>query len=136
MVTPTKTPKLTNDGLRRFGLLTSGMLILFFAVLIPWIWDLDHPVWPWATAVILGTVALVAPGRLGPVYRLWMRFAEVLGWINTRIILGLVFFLIILPVGLLMRLFNDPMRRTTDADTLSYRVASHPPKKENMEKPF
>lgn len=122
--------------LRNFGLITSALLILFFVVLIPWIWDLAYPMWPWVVAAALSLAALVAPARLRPVYRVWMRFAELLGWINTRIILGLIFYLIFVPFGLLMRLVRDPMRRSRDAGAASYRVPSQGPKPENMEKPF
>lgn len=41
-----------------------------------------------------------------PVYIVWMRFAFILGWINTRIILVILFYLIFTPVGLFMRLFR------------------------------
>lgn len=40
------------------------------------------------------------------VYRAWMRFVFILGWINTRIILVILFYLILTPVGLLLRLFR------------------------------
>jgi hypothetical protein len=81
-------------------------------------------------------MALLLPASLGPVYRVWMRFADVLGWINTRIILGLVFFAVFFPIGLIMRLFNDPMRRKMDQAIDTYRITSTPPKPENMERPF
>jgi hypothetical protein len=122
--------------LRNFGLVTAGMLILFFDLLIPWIWDIAMPVWPLYPAVILVSMALIFPAALGPVYKIWMRFAEALGWINTRIILGLIFFLIFFPFGIIMRMFNDPMRRKFDRSAESYRVSSNPTKPENMERPF
>jgi hypothetical protein len=127
---------ISNTDLRKFGLMTSVLLILFFVILIPWIWNLAHPLWPWVVGAVLSAIALVAPAGLRPVYRIWMRFAEALGWVNTRIILSLIFFLIFVPFGLLMRLFNDPMRRKTDTGAASYRVLSSSPKRENMERPF
>ena len=55
---------------------------------------------------------LVAPRILAPAYRVWMKLAEVLAWINTRILLGVVFFGVVTPIGLVMRLLGrDPMRR-------------------------
>jgi len=122
--------------LRKFGLVTAGMLILFFDLLIPWIWNIAMPVWPLYPAVILVSMALIIPAALGPVYTIWMRFALVLGWINTRIILGLIFFLVFFPFGIVMRMFNDPMRRKFDHAADSYRVSSNPTKPENMERPF
>ena len=43
---------------------------------------------------------------LKPVYKIWMRFASVLAWINTRIVLVVLFYLVFTPVGLAMRLFK------------------------------
>lgn len=128
--------KMSNKELRKFGLVTGGMLILFFDLLIPWIWGLSMPMWPVIAAAILGSLALVLPAVLQPVYKIWMRFAEALGWVNTRIILSLIFFLIFLPFGVIMRMFNDPMRRKFDRTADSYRVLSNPTKPENMERPF
>lgn len=128
--------KLTTSELRKFGFSTAGMLVLFFDVLIPWIWNLAWPIWPIYASAILITMALIFPAALSPVYAIWMQFAEVLGWINTRIILSLIFFLIFFPFGVIMRIFNDPMRRSLDKTVESYRVISKSPKIENMERPF
>jgi hypothetical protein len=52
-----------------------------------------------------------------------MTVGEVLGWINTRIILGGIFYLLFTPLGLCMRLRGkDPMRRTFSPEAESYRV--------------
>lgn len=68
------------------------------------------PHWVWVTllsiAAVLLLAAAIAPSLLKPVYRGWMRVGEVLGWINTRILLTLVFFLVVTPIGLVMRLFG------------------------------
>jgi hypothetical protein len=122
--------------LRKFGLVTGAMLILFFDLLIPWIWGIAMPKWPLIAAAILAAMALIFPASLRPVYTVWMRFAEALGWVNTRIILSVIFFLLFFPVGMIMRLFNDPMRRKLDASADSYRIPSNPPKPENMERPY
>ena len=128
--------QMTNTELQKFGLVTASMLVLFFNLLIPWIWSIAWPIWPLVVAAILVAMALIVPASLGPVYKIWMRIAEVLGWINTRIILSLIFFFIFLPFGLVLRLFNDPMRRKLDKSIETYRVPSESPKRENMEKPF
>jgi hypothetical protein len=122
--------------LRKFGLVTGAMLILFFDLLIPWIWGIAMPKWPLIAAAILAAMALIFPALLRPVYTVWMRFAEALGWVNTRIILSVIFFLLFFPVGMIMRLFNDPMRRKLDESADSYRIPSNPPKPENMERPY
>jgi hypothetical protein len=56
-----------------------------------------------------------------------MTLGEGLGWINTRVILGVVFYGLFTPVGLLMRLRGkDPMRRNWEPDTDTYRVTRQP----------
>lgn len=128
--------KMSIVELRKFALVTGGMLILFFDLLLPWIWGRPMPLWPIVVATILISMALVLPAALRPVYKVWMLFAEALGWVNTRIILSLIFFLIFFPFGIIMRMFNDPMQRKFDAAADSYRVPSNPTKPDNMERPF
>ncbi len=55
-----------------------------------------------AALFVISTLA--APAALAPVYRWWMRIAEVLGWINTRVLLVLIYYLVVTPLGLIMRL--------------------------------
>ena len=128
--------KMSNKELRDFGLVTGGMLILFFDLLIPCIWGFPPPMWPLIAAAILASMALILPASLSPVYKVWMTFAEALGWVNTRIILSVIFFLVFFPVGMIMRICNDPIRRKLDKSADSYRVPSSSPKPENMERPF
>ena len=127
---------MSTGELRKFGLVTAGMLVLFFDLLIPWIWSVSMPRWPLIAAAVLVSMALLIPAALGPVYKIWMRFAEALGWVNTRIILTLIFFLIFFPFGLIVRAINDPMQRKLDKSVDSYRIPSNPTKPENMERPF
>ena len=94
MATTTVNINPDKQELRKFGLIFAGMFILIFGLLLPWIWDKPSPRWPWIVAAVFIAAALAVPMMLGPVYRLWMKIGHVLGWINTRIILGLVFFFI------------------------------------------
>jgi hypothetical protein len=138
-------PPLKTDTktLREFGLVFAGGLIVFFGLLIPWIfdkpwvWQEGGARWPWIGAAGFAGVGLVLPVLLKPVYLAWMKFGHALGWFNTRLILGIVFFLIFMPVALLFRLIRrDPMERKLDADAASYRHPSEHLPPERMEKPF
>jgi hypothetical protein len=100
--------------LRRFGLTVGGMFVLLGA-LSRW----RGHVWPPAVLIPLGVLllvpGLVAPTVLGPVRRIWMRGATALGEVNSRIILGVMYFLVFAPVGLVMRAFvRDPLDRRLD----------------------
>lgn len=123
--------------LRNFGLLMGGVFAGVFGLLLPW-WR-DHPTswWPWVLGAVFAVPALMWPAGLGPVYRLWMRFGHVLGWINTRIILAVVFYFLIAPIGVLYRLLaKDPMRRNLERDVSSYRISTPVNARDDMEKPF
>jgi hypothetical protein len=79
--------------------------------------------WSLILGGLLMVLGLAWPRSLTHVYRLWMRVGEVLGWINTRLILGAIFYLLFTPLGLYMRLRGqDPMRRTLAPEAESYRV--------------
>jgi len=129
--------------LREFGLVFAGGLIVFFGLLIPWIfdkpwvWQEAGARWPWIAAAAFAGTGLILPQLLKPVYLGWMKLGHALGWINTRIILGILFFILFAPVGLLFRLLGkDPMARQLDKAASTYRIASDKPPRERLERPF
>ena len=123
--------------LRKFGLSTGAVVAVLFGMVIPWIWDLRYPLWPWIILAVLGGWGLIAPASLLPVYRIWMRFGLLISKITTPIIMGIVFFALIMPVGVVMRIFGwDPMVRKFDADVGSYRVKSDHLSASTLEKPY
>jgi hypothetical protein len=80
---------------------------------------------------------MLAPGTLQPVYLGWMKFGHVMNWINTRLILGILFYGVFLPFGMVMRLLGkDPMHRKLDDTVSTYRVKSHNDSKDSVERPF
>lgn len=55
---------------------------------------------------------LVAPARLGLVHRVWMGFGQLLSRVTTPVFMGIIYFLILTPIGGAMRLFGrNPVRR-------------------------
>ena len=71
------------------------------------------------------------------VYRVWMKFGHFAGWINTRIILGIMFYAIFFPAGMLMRLVaKDPMARKLDNGAKTYRIPSQTLEKNHIERPY
>ena len=72
------------------------------------------------SAVFFG-LAFSRPGLLKPVYICWMSLAFVLGWINTRLILCVMFYLVFTPIGLIMRVFRiDLLDRKIEKNKESY----------------
>ncbi|MAF94201.1 MAG: hypothetical protein CMM60_00315 [Rhodospirillaceae bacterium] len=66
-------------------------------------------------------VALALPGVLLPFNRLWGLFAERLGRVMNFLLLGLFFYLFLLPIGFIIRLSGrDPMHRNPDPKAKTY----------------
>lgn len=112
--------------LRSFGLIVGGIFALIG--IWPIIWRGQPPrLWSLILGGLLIGLALISPRSLTQVYRLWMTVGEALGWLNTRIILGVIFYALFTPMGLCMRLRGkDPMRRTLAPEVESYRVVRQP----------
>jgi len=129
-------PELDRKGLREFGLVTGGVVAGLFGLFFPWLLERSWPLWPWIVFAVLGTWGLVAPMSLQPVYRTWMRFGLMLSKVMTPLIMGIVFFLVITPFAIVLKLFGkDPMARKFD-DSDSYRVPTEKAPPENLEKPY
>lgn len=104
---------------REFGLIVGGVFTLIGA----WWWYRARFVTAGEVLVLLGTLlialGLIAPRALKYPSKAWMFLAEILGFVSTRIILALVFFLIITPIGVIKRVFGwDPLgRRAAPAES-------------------
>ncbi len=123
--------------LRIFGLMFSGIVATIFGIALPLLLDRPSPVWPWIITVVMVLFVLVAPRLLIYIYRPWLKFGAIAGWINTRIILFIMFYGLITPTGLIMRLFgSDPLRKRFEPDSDSYRITNQPQSNDHMEKPY
>jgi hypothetical protein len=110
---------------------------VLFGLIIPWIWDLNYPRWPWVIFLVLGGLGLVAPNSLRLVYRFWMRFALLISKVTTPIILGVVFFLVIMPIGLIIRVFGrDLLALQLNENAETYRVMIDAEPIDTLEKPY
>lgn len=120
-----------------FGIILAAGIMLLFGALFPWIGDRPTPAWVLIAGGSIYLVTLLIPIVLFPVHWVWMKLGAVLGWLNTRILLSIIFYLVILPAGLSMRLFGkDPMARRRDGKAKSYRIPSKPIPSEKLEHPF
>ena len=129
--------RFTIKELRHFGIISAVIITLIFGTLMPWLKGHHPPAWPFILAGIFLATGLVLPSLLAPVLRVWLKFGHVMGYINTRLILTLVFFLIFTPCGMIMKMIGrDILDRKFDRNLKSYRIPSHPIKIDNMEKPF
>jgi len=125
--------------LRSFGLVMAAAILALFGLLLPMLRDghLRPASWPWLTAPVLVLVSLVAPRLLGIPHRVWMAVGHVLGYVNTRIILGVIFLCIFTPYSLVLRLLGrDPLQREFRPEMKSYRKTSHQPDEKNLNRPY
>jgi hypothetical protein len=137
----TELSKLKQDraALRNFGL-TMAAALAVIGVAMRFVGH--HPrraFWTWAIAAAFLLFGLVAPRALRVIHRIWMGFAFVLGWFVSRIVLGLIFFAVITPISLVMKLTGkDVLGERIDRGAASYWIpretVSEDPKR--CEKPF
>lgn len=90
--------------IRNFGFLVGGVLI---AISIFLLWkELSYYQLIFAIGISLVLLGFFIPKILKPIYIIWMTFAAILGWIMTRVILTILFYLIVTPIGLIARIFG------------------------------
>lgn len=130
-------PELDRPGLRKFGLTFGAIIGGLFGLVFPFLLDRMIPIWPWVIFGLFTGWALVAPASLGPVYKLWMRFGLLMSRIMNPLVMAVVFFVVITPMGIAKRLFgSDAMKRKWDQDVESYKITSSKPPPNNLERPY
>ena len=94
--------RLTSAQGQRFGLTVGGAFLVFAAIA----WWRGHP----TTTTVLGTLGgvlsvagLIIPTLLGPVERAWMQLAHLISKVTTPIVMGVMYLLVLTPVGLIRR---------------------------------
>ena len=74
-----------------------------------------------AIGAAIGVMGLLAPRAIRPVYVLWMAAALPIGWLVSHAAMAGIFFLVITPIGLIMRACGrDPMQRRFDPPARTY----------------
>jgi hypothetical protein len=107
------------------------ILIAFFAIVSGLLFQVGDAVVAAMVVAGLGAVLValywaVRPLRL-PVFRLWMRAVYPIGWFVSHLLLGIIYYLVLTPTGLALRLFgHDPMKREFDRDAVSYWLPREP----------
>jgi hypothetical protein len=106
---------LTTGELRKFAW-TVGAAFLVLAGIVAWRGHMSVASAFGAAGLLLGAGGLLAPSRLGPVYRAWMGFSLAISKVTTPVFMGIVFFLVIGPTGAILRAMgrNPVVRREID----------------------
>ena len=104
MIEEIKNIRSEKSDLRKFGI-TFGLILLIIAGFLFWkeneLFQITLTV-----GVVLCMLGITLTVVLKPIYWMWMIFATILGWIMTRVILSVLFYAILTPIGLILRLFG------------------------------
>ncbi len=126
----------TTKDLRSFGLLVGAVFCVIG------LWPLvfrGEPMRDWVIGgggllVLLGAIV---PQLLRPLHTGWMWIGHVLGWVNTRILLSIVFYGLVTPIGLIFRLMGkNTVRQAFSESSATYRVIRTPRARNHMKAQF
>ena len=136
MLEEMKNIKSGKSDLRKFGI-TIGIILIIISAFLFWKEKESFQIF-FSIGAFLCIFGVVIPVILKPIYWIWMIFATILGWIMTRVILSILFYMILTPVGLILRIFGKQFIElkwiTKNSTYWNYR--SDKPEKGNYEKQF
>ena len=105
MIEEIKNIKSAKNDIRKFGV-TIGLFLMILAGYFFWRGRDSFEILL-VSGIALCVLGLAIPIVLKPIYWIWMILAVILGWIMTRVILSLLFYIMITPIGLLSRLSGN-----------------------------
>lgn len=112
---------------RRFGTLFSMIFLVIGIYGYLKGWPASALVASVAASGLIGFVALVSPSLLAPFNKVWFLIGDLLGRIVSPVVLGIIFFLILTPVGSLGRMFGRDVLRIKRPKASSYWIDRCPP---------
>ena len=104
MIEELKSIQTDKKSIRDFGLLIGCILLVIAGYLIYKGRSVNLSII--SSGFLFISSGFILPAILKPIYLLWMYFAVILGWFMTRLILGLVFYFIVSPIGIFGRIFG------------------------------
>ena len=107
--------------------------IVFFVVFLiisifPLINDGNLRIWALIISIIFLILGLVNSNILTPLNKIWFRFGLILGKIVSPIVMSVIFFLVVTPIGILMRILKKDLLNLKINDSKSYWVKKSEPK--------
>ena len=114
--------RISKKQLREYGFLIGFGFPIIIGWLIPFINGDFFRVWTLFISIPFLIIGILKPSLLFYPYKTWMLIGVALGWINSRIILGLIFLFVLLPISLIMKIFGyDPLRKKNKGNEISFR---------------
>ena len=113
---------ISKKQLREYGFLIGFGFPIIIGWLIPFINGDFFRVWTLFISIPFLIIGILKPSLLFYPYKTWMLIGVALSWINSRIILGLIFLFVLLPISLIMKIFGyDPLRKKNKGNEISFR---------------
>jgi hypothetical protein len=105
-------------ALRKFGLL----FLVVGALIAAWLLYLGNAAWPWAAAAgaLFGLLGLFLPAALKYPYLAWMTLALVIGWFVSRLLLALLYYLLVTPLGVVLKMMGKDFMEDSFDESESY----------------
>jgi len=103
-----------------------AVLLVIFAGIVAWVLAsrFAAPVtgrWVLGVAAVVAVLGLTVPRLIWPLYVVWMAATLPVGWVVSHVVMAAVFYLVITPIGLIMRVCGrDPMERQFDKEASTY----------------
>ena len=103
--------KISTKMLKDFGILIGLGFPIIIGFFIPFFTGHSFRIWTLFIGISSLILSFFSPNLLYLPYKLWIIIGYVLGWINSNIILGIVFFLVLLPISIIMKCLGyDPLK--------------------------
>lgn len=109
--------------LRQFGIILGFGIPFFIGCVIPAFSGQFFRTWTLWIGLPLLILGLIKPNLLFYPYKAWILIGHILGWVNSHIILGLIFIVVLMPISFIMKLFGyDPLKQNLKKNiNISYR---------------
>lgn len=110
--------------LRQFSLIVGIGFPLIIGWIIPIIFGHSLRIYTIFVGLIILVLGFLKPYTLVYPYKLWFLIGDILGWVNSKLLLGLVFILILQPISIILKLLNhDPLKLLQKHNVPSYRIS-------------
>ena len=117
-------PKISSN--RSFGIV---FFVVFLIIsLFPLINDGNLRIWSLIVSIIFLILGLINSNILTPLNKIWFKFGLFLGKIISPIVMGLIFFLVVTPIGILMRILKKDLLNLKMNNNKSYWIEKSEPK--------
>ena len=104
--------------LKSFGV-TTGSILMMIGILL-FVKERDTFIYFFFIGLIFMGLGIIIPAALKPIYKIWMSFAIIIGWVMTRVILSVLFYLIISTIGIFARLVGKDFLNLKSKNNDSY----------------